>query len=127
LTSWPTVAKLAPPASWRRWLQGAAPELAQEGVPDEAQREALLKACARYLVEEKKGGQPLDPVAQFHLHNGASVDRIFWKADLSQRGLAQSCGLMASYRYDLDAVDCNHEEFLNGAPVAAARRVLRLL
>jgi hypothetical protein len=37
----------------RRWLQGAAPELAQEGVPDEAQREALLKACARYLVEEK--------------------------------------------------------------------------
>jgi malonyl-CoA decarboxylase len=66
-------------------------------------------------------------VAQFHLHNGASVDRIFWKADLSERGLAQSCGLMVSYRYDLEAVDRNHEEFLASGQVAAARRVLRLL
>jgi malonyl-CoA decarboxylase len=55
------------------------------------------------------------------------VDRIFWKADASERGRAQSCGLMVSSRYDLAAVDRNHEEFLNGGQVAAARQVLRLL
>ena len=118
---------LSPMPGFRRWLQGAAPELARDGKPEESLREALLKHCARYLVQEKKGGQPLDPVAQFHLHNGASVERIFWRADASERGLAQSCGLMVSYRYDVEAVDRNHEEFLSSGQVAAAKRVLRLL
>ena len=122
-----TFCTLSPMPGFRRWLQGAAPELARDGKPEESLREALLKHCARYLVQEKKGGQPLDPVAQFHLHNGASVDRIFWRADASERGLAQSCGLMVSYRYDLEAVDRNHEEFLSSGQVAAAKRVLRLL
>ncbi|MGH8721442.1 MAG: malonyl-CoA decarboxylase domain-containing protein, partial [Burkholderiales bacterium] len=122
-----TFCTLSPIPGFRRWLERAAPALVREGAPDEALREPLLKACARYLVQEKKGGQPLDPVAQFHLHNGASVDRIFWRADASERGLAQSCGLMVSYRYDLDAVDRNHEAFLDSGQVAAAKRVLRLL
>jgi len=122
-----TFCTLSPLPKFRRWLERAAPELAREAAPREAQREPLLKACARYLVQQKTGGLTLDPVAQFHLHNGASVDRIFWMADASERGLAQSCGLMVSYRYDLGEVDRNHEEFLASGRVAAAKRVLRLL
>ncbi len=90
-------------------------------------RELLEKLCARYLLQEKSGNQPLDPVAQFHLHNGARVSRIFWLADTSARGMRQSYGMMASYRYDLSEVDENHERFLRDGHIAAARRVLRLL
>ena len=122
-----TFCTLSPIPGLRRWLERAAPELARGGAPQEALREPLLRACARYLVQEKSGALPADPVAQFHLNNGASVDRIFFMADASERGLAQSCGLMVSYRYDLDAVDRNHEEFLSSGRVAAAKRVLRLL
>jgi malonyl-CoA decarboxylase len=122
-----TFCTLSPIPGLRRWLERAAPELARGGAPQEALREPLLRACARYLVQEKSGALPADPVAQFHLNNGASVDRIFFMADASERGLAQSCGLMVSYRYDLDAVDRNHEEFLGSGRVAAAKRVLRLL
>ena len=122
-----TFCTLSPLPGFRRWLERAAPALAGDGAPPEAQREPLLKACARYLVQEKSNGLPLDPVAQFHLHNGASIDRIFWAADASARGQAQSRGLMVSYRYEPAEVDHNHEEFLKSGHVAAAKRVLRLL
>ncbi|MBI4191644.1 MAG: malonyl-CoA decarboxylase family protein [Betaproteobacteria bacterium] len=87
----------------------------------------LERLCARYLLREKSGGAPLDPVAGFHLHNGARVNRIFWLADTSPRGLRQSYGMMASYRYDLDMVDRNHERFSEAGQIAASRRVKRLL
>ena len=92
-----------------------------------ALREPMEKLCARYLVREKSGAQPLDPVAQFHLHNGARVSRLYWLADTSIHGMRQSYGMMASYRYELSEVDGNHERFLQDGHVAAARRVLRLL
>jgi malonyl-CoA decarboxylase len=93
----------------------------------EALRHVLEKLCARYLLREKSGGHPLDHVAQFHLRNGAHVDRIFWRADTSARGLRQSYGMMVSYRYDLDDVEKNHERFSSSGRVAAAGRVSRLL
>lgn len=105
----------------------ARPDWAHDPRLADALREPMEKLCARYLLQEKSGAQPLDPVAQFHLHNGARVSRIFWLADASARGMRQSYGLMASYRYDLAAVDENHERFLNGGHIAAARRVQRLL
>jgi malonyl-CoA decarboxylase len=92
-----------------------------------ALRHVLEKLCARYLLREKSGGRPLDHVAQFHLGNGAHVDRIFWLADTSARGLDQSYGMMVSYRYDLDEVERNHERFLASGRVAASGRVSRLL
>ena len=92
-----------------------------------ALRELLEKLCARYLLLEKSGDQPLDPVAQFHLNNGARVSHLFWLADPSPRGMRQSYGLMASYRYDLAEVEENHERFLRDGQIAAARRVQRLL
>ncbi len=105
----------------------ARPEWLTDARFGSALRELLEKLCARYLLQEKSGNQPLDPVAQFHLHNGARVSRIYWLADTSARGMRQSYGMMASYRYDLDKVDENHERFLKDGHVAAARRVQRLL
>jgi malonyl-CoA decarboxylase len=90
-------------------------------------REPMERLCARYLLKEKSGTQPLDPVAQFHLNNGALVNRIYWLADTSTRGLNQSYGMMVSYRYDLDDLDENHEEFQRGGRIAASRRVQRLV
>jgi len=92
----------------------------------ETLREPMEKLCARYLLKEKSGGQPLDPVANFHLNNGARVHGLFWLADPSARGMRQSYGMMVSYRYDPDEVDKNHERFLNNGQIAASSRVLRL-
>lgn len=136
-----TFATLSPLPGFRRWLEGsiAAGEALPQGLaaalaelqggaaPAGKLREPLEKLCARYLLKEKSGGLPADPVALFHLTNGARVDRIFWMADASERGVAQSYGMMVSYRYDLVEVDRNHDEFLGSGQVAASRKVLRLL
>ncbi len=103
------------------------PDWASDARLSEALRAPLEKLCARYLLKEKSGGQPLDPVANFHFNNGARVNRLFWLADTSARGIHQSYGMMVSYRYDPDEVDKNHERFLHSGQIAASSRVLRLL
>src|SRR5262245_50984653 len=90
-------------------------------------REPMEKLCARYLLQERENSHPADPVAQFHLNNGALVNRIYWLADTSNRGLSQSYGMMVSYRYDLDDLDENHEEYQRAGRIAASRRVQRLV
>ena len=102
-------------------------DLASDTRLTEALREPLQQLCARYLLKEKSGTRPLDPIANFHLANGARVNRIFWRADTSARGILQSYAMMVSYRYDLNEVDKNHERFLRNGQIAAAPRVLRLL
>jgi malonyl-CoA decarboxylase len=92
-----------------------------------ALRDPMERLCARYLLQEKSGGHPLDPVAQFHLNNGAHVSSIFWLADTSARGMRQSYGMMASYRYSMSEVGRNHDQFQQSGRVAAARRVQKLL
>ncbi|KAK8273532.1 hypothetical protein E1A91_D10G012000v1 [Gossypium mustelinum] len=59
----------------------------------------LMRLCARYLLQEKKRGKALDSVANFHLQNGAMVQRINWMADQSEKGLNQSAGIMVNYVY----------------------------
>jgi hypothetical protein len=66
------------------------------------------------LIEEKKGGQPLDPVCNFHLRNGASIERINWMADLSEQRLSESAGLMVNYLYPLSELDTNYQSYLRG-------------
>jgi malonyl-CoA decarboxylase len=78
-------------------------------------------------MREKSGTHPLDPVAHFHLSNGALVSRIYWLADTSARGMEQSLGMMVSYRYEPSEVEENHERFLRDGHIAAARRVQKLL
>ena len=105
----------------------ARPEWSRDARLAEALRAPMEKLCARYLLQEKAGTHPLDPVGQFHLNNGARVNRIFWLADSSARGLQQSYGMMVSYRYKLSEVDRNHERFLQSGHIDAARPMLRLL
>lgn len=62
-------------------------------------------------------------VARFHLGNGARLERINWRADLSPRGLKQSHGLMVNYLYDIPAIEANHEAFANEGTVAVSREV----
>lgn len=83
----------------------------------------LMRLCARYLVEENKNGKPLDPVANFHLFNGARLERLNWLGDTSPKGLKQSAGIMVNYHYKLDDIDDNHEEFASGGKVVASRQV----
>jgi malonyl-CoA decarboxylase len=89
--------------------------------------EAALALCARYLVKERAEHLALDPVARFHLGNGASLHAIHWAADLSDKGLQQSVGMMVNYLYDLDSIEENHDAYFDQSEVAISRAVARLL
>ncbi len=96
--------------------------------PNEDESELLQSIAARYLaVEKRKDDQPLDPVARFHLGNGAQLDRILPLADLYDSGLKQSAGVMVSYLYDLDKVIENHEEYATSRTVVCSDYVKQLL
>ena len=84
-------------------------------------RHLLLQCAAHYLGREWLDGKPLDPVARFHLGNGARVERINWAGDPSPKGLKQSCGMMVNYLYDLKRLD-RHRELMRQQkiPVSAA-------
>jgi malonyl-CoA decarboxylase len=89
--------------------------------------ETALALCARYLVKERAQHLALDPVARFHLGNGASLHAIHWAADLSDKGLQQSVGMMVNYLYDLDSIEENHDAYFDQGEVAISRAVARLL
>ena len=140
-------ATLSPIPGFRRWLVREAKEgrlvngrdgsgVALDGfespgrtgaaAPGEHLKEALMRHCARYLLHAKRGSYPLDPVARFHLRNGARLERLNWMADPSPSGLAQSAGLMVNYVYDESAVVANHEAFVNEGRIAHSRAVASL-
>jgi len=88
----------------------------------------LNAAIARYFLEARDGnGRPLDPVARFHLNNGARLERINWLGDVSVKGLEQGAGFMVNYLYDLARIERNHEAFANESKVIASRSVQKLL
>jgi malonyl-CoA decarboxylase len=132
-----TFATISPVQGFRAWLaatsqlKGLASELAAKldgEVPatfadDQALAARLLPLCAAYVVQARRDGQLADPVARFHLRNGARLERINWAADLSQPGLAGSAGIMVNYLYRLDQVERNHEDFVNKGRVVRSRRV----
>ena len=89
--------------------------------------DALLKLCAHYLVNEKNGELPRDPVARFHLGNGAQLFRLNGAADLSAKGRNQSGGIMVNYLYDLPHIEENHEAFFDKGKIATSKSVSRLL
>ena len=87
----------------------------------------LLRLCARYLVKEKRKNKALDPVANFHLNNGAHLERLNWLADVSEKGISRSHGIMVNYYYKLAEIEKNHEEYNSKAKIAASREVENLL
>jgi malonyl-CoA decarboxylase len=93
----------------------------------EALRASLLSLAAHYfLLAHAADGRPVDPVARFHLGNGARLDRINWLGDVSEKGLREAHGLMVNYRYDLKEIERNHEAYANEGEVAASRAVRQL-
>ncbi|MBV8118772.1 MAG: malonyl-CoA decarboxylase family protein, partial [Alphaproteobacteria bacterium] len=92
-----------------------------------ALREPLLRLCARYLTQERTpSGRALDPVAHFHLSNGARVERLNWLGDTSEKGLEQSAGIMVNYLYRLADIEANHEAYHGESRVVASHAVRNL-
>jgi malonyl-CoA decarboxylase len=83
---------------------------------------ALAAAYLLHLSPTEQG----DPVARFHLDNGARLERLNARANMSPRGLKESFGLMVNYLYDLDKVEASHEKFVHGE-VARSRAVRTLM
>jgi malonyl-CoA decarboxylase len=139
-----TFATLSPMPGFRRWLEQAlqgddpvidaepgsqaraeliAAVAAKDADELERWRDGLTALGARYLVKEKRGDRPLDPVARFHLANGARVERLNWMGDRSPKGMAESCGLMVNYLYRPDDIAANHESFVTQGRVATSGEV----
>jgi len=93
----------------------------RDGVPPEP----LARLALLYLSELKQDGGLFDPVAAFHLANGAVLERINVDADRSVKGLAQSYGLMVNYRYDPEQVVTNHEAFVQAGRIVMSRALQR--
>jgi malonyl-CoA decarboxylase len=89
-------------------------------------RSPLMHLCAYYLVHEKLDEFPIDPVSRFHLGNGASLHRINWLADTSERGLRQSAGIMVNYLYELDKIEENHNRYVKEGTVAVSEGIQQL-
>lgn len=128
-------ATLSPAPAFRSWLQSRAvenPEIAtlveksKQNTDDSVQKHLCQQAANYYLHGKNSRNEPIDPVARFHLKNGATLDRINPAADLSEKGLSQSFGLMVNYVYDLAKVEDNHESYMKNHEVVCSNRVAKL-
>lgn len=86
----------------------------------------MLRQCADYLVNQRPRGRAKDPVANFHLSNGATIERINWMADSAEKGIEQSFGIMVNYLYELPKIDQHHEQYVETGepPISKAMRQL---
>ncbi|MGG7567856.1 malonyl-CoA decarboxylase domain-containing protein [Rhodovulum sp. DZ06] len=114
-----TFVTLSPIPGFGKWLAGTG--LSPEG------DDAVRALAAHYIAEAKRdGGAPLDPVARFHLGNGAAVHAVHAGADTSDKGLAQSRGAMVNYIYDLPKVAERQDRFAAAQEVAVSDEVKAL-
>ena len=96
---------LSPMPSFVRWLE-------KKSMYEDMDEDSLMTQAILYLTEsEREDNSPNDPVAKFHLGNGAILEKINLNADLSEKGLMQSKGLMVNYLYNLELLEKNHELF----------------
>jgi malonyl-CoA decarboxylase len=112
---------LARVLSRRGWLR--------EGAMSKAMEPILMRLCAAYLLVETapgRAGRARDPVAHFHLSNGARVERLNWRADTSEKGVKESAGLMVNYLYDPARIEEYHEEYVGEGRRPAATAIRRL-
>ena len=120
---------ISPAPGFRHWLESRNDEAANSLLKNpEPDRASLLAEAARYYLEAKtSNGSPVDPVARFHLKNGAKLDRLNHDADPSDKGRQQALGLMVNYVYDLSKVEENHENYMRNHKVVCSSRVRKLL
>ena len=134
-----TFATLSPIPGFRGWLAHAARNgnstaaavsavladasgFADADRADELGR-TILPLCATYFLTAKRGEEPADPVARFHLGNGARLERINWLGDTSQAGIDRSASLTANYLYRLSDIERNHRAYIKERRVVASRQV----
>ena len=140
-----TFVTLSPVPAFRAWLEacddpavetlaktvrdGALdPQWVEKPEAESRMRRALEPLAAEYFLKARRtDGRVIDPVARFHLGNGARLERINPMGDLSEKGLAESFGVMVNYQYDLAEIERNHEAFANQGVVAASSAVKKLL
>jgi malonyl-CoA decarboxylase len=132
---------LSPAPGFRRWLDkrpvngsdpdaALLPQLESDGwwndpAQSEKLRVPLLRLCARYLTRQPS--IRIDPVARFHLGNGARLERINWLGNIAPRGIQESFGMMVNYLYDVETIESNHEAFVNDRTVMRSADVDALL
>jgi malonyl-CoA decarboxylase len=128
---------------FRRWLMqrladgsdpdtALLPELERDGwwhdlAQSEKLRPALMRLCALYLTRRPSPGSRIDPVARFHLGNGARLERINWFGNSAPRGIQESFGIMVNYLYDHDSIEDNHEVFVRDRTIVRSPEVDALL
>ncbi len=88
-------------------------------------QKVLLPLAATFFHEAKSRNQPADPVARFHLGNGARLERINWLGDKSDRGMQQAAGLMVNYLYAIQDIEKNHEAFASRNEIICSTEVGR--
>ncbi len=133
-------ATISPAPGLRRWLEQKSEEdqdvavLVQQieqqpdGLEDRKLKASFEKLVANYFLEQKTPKEePLDPVARFHLKNGARLERLNLEADLSEKGIEQSLGVMVNYVYDLSRVEENHEIYMKNHEVVCSNHIRKLL
>jgi malonyl-CoA decarboxylase len=130
-------ATVSPVPGFREWL-AASPELValrtkleqprwwENAVLAEELRQELIPLCARYLLHAKQGREPLDPVARFHLRNGARLEQINWLGDTSVAGMQRSAGLMVNYFYRFAELERNHESYTRDFQIVATSEIQSL-
>ena len=97
------------------------PDWHKDTAVSDAVKAPLMRLCARYLIEEKRReGRAADPVANFHLSNGARIERLNWLGDTSVNGLNQSAGIMVNYLYHLGKIEDNHEAYQSRGKVSTS-------
>ena len=131
-----TFATISPVTGLRAWLEREAEsddeieELLEEFGPDAdvESRSDLERLTARYFLELKnERGEPMDPVARFHLKNGAILERINILGNPSEVGMKRALGTMVNYVYDLSRVEDNHEEYVKNNQVICGSAVKKAL
>ena len=90
-------------------------------------QKTLMALCAHYLIYGSREPATTDPVARFHLGNGARLERLNWMADTSKAGMERSAGMMVNYLYRLDQVEANHEAYAHEHRVVASVELRKLV
>jgi len=134
---------LSPAPGFRGWLTqeladesnpdaALLPKLARDGWwrdPDRSEplHSALMRLCATYLTRRPSAGNRIDPVARFHLGNGARLERINWLGNTAPRAIQESFGIMVNYLYDHDSIEDNHEAFASDGTIVRSPEVDALM
>src|SRR3954462_7897645 len=103
------------------------PDWHQDPTTRERLRPVLLGLAPFYSLRAKSGGKPLDPLARFHLGNGARLEQLNFLGDTSAKSMREAAGLMVNYLYELRFIEANHEAFANHSTIVASNAVERQL